>query len=435
MACGKLGVEWTERHVHVHLLSIQPFDPISVEVERIMTLLPEVLAAREEIQSLRRTIHAHPELRYEEIKTADLVAQRLEQWGIDVHRGLGKTGVVGVLKRGNGVRSVGLRADMDALPIQELNSFDHRSQHEGRMHACGHDGHTAMLLGAAQYLSKHGEFDGTIVFIFQPAEEGGAGARAMIEDGLFLKFPVDAVFGLHNWPGLAEGTFGVTEGPLMASSNEFRIDVRGIGAHAALPHNGRDPVFAAVQIANGLQSIITRNKKPIDTAVLSITQIHAGDAMNVIPDDAWLAGTVRTFTTEALDLIESRMHKIAEATAAAYDCSATVAFNRNYPPTINHPKETRFAAEVMREVVGAQNVDTAVEPTMGAEDFAFMLQAMPGCYAFLGNGEGGHRDAGHGAGPCMLHNASYDFNDALLPIGSTYWVRLAQRFLASTDRN
>jgi amidohydrolase len=396
-----------------------------------MKLIPEITAARGEIQTLRRTIHAHPELRYEESQTADLVADKLTEWGLEVHRGLGKTGVVGVLKRGNGKRSIGLRADMDALPIQELNSFEHRSRHDGKMHACGHDGHTAMLLGGARYLAKHGEFDGTIVFIFQPAEEGGAGAQAMIDDGLFTRFPVDAVFGIHNWPGMEAGHFGVTEGPIMASSNEFRIDIKGIGSHAAMPHNGRDPVFTAVQIANGLQSIITRNKKPIDTAVLSITQIHAGDAVNVVPNDAWIAGTVRTFTTETLDLIEERLRKIAEGTAAMYDCSVNVKFHRNYPPTINSRDEARFAAEVMREVVGAENVDDAVEPTMGAEDFSFMLLAKPGCYAFLGNGQGGHRDAGHGAGPCMLHNASYDFNDELLSVGSTYWVRLAQRFLAA----
>jgi hippurate hydrolase len=394
-----------------------------------MKLIPEVLAARDEIQSLRRSIHAHPELRYEEQRTAELVAQSLEKWGLRVHRGLGTTGVVGVLQRGTGARSIGLRADMDALPIQELNTFEHRSQNPGRMHACGHDGHTAMLLGAARHLAMHGEFDGTIVFVFQPAEEGGAGARAMIEDGLFEQFPVDAVFGIHNWPGMPAGTFGVTEGPIMASSNEFRIDIKGVGAHAAMPHNGRDPVFTAIQIGNALQSIITRNKKPIDTAVLSITQIHAGDAVNVIPNDAWLAGTVRTFTTESLDLIEAKMKKLAEATAAAFDCSATVTFHRNYPPTINSSEETRFAVEVMREIVGAQNVDDHTEPTMGAEDFAFMLQAKPGCYAFLGNGDGGHREAGHGAGPCMLHNASYDFNDELLPVGATYWVRLAERYL------
>ncbi|TDG08644.1 amidohydrolase [Paraburkholderia guartelaensis] len=395
-----------------------------------MKLIPEIQAAQGEIQGLRRTIHAHPELRYEETQTSDLVAAKLTEWGIEVHRGMGKTGVVGVLKRGTGKRMVGLRADMDALPIQELNTFDHRSRNEGKMHACGHDGHTAMLLGAAQYLARHGQFDGTIVFIFQPAEEGGAGAKAMIEDGLFKQFPVDAVFGIHNWPGMPAGYFGVTEGPIMASSNEFRIEIKGVGSHAALPHNGRDPVFTAVQIANGLQSIITRNKKPLDTAVLSITQIHAGDAVNVVPNTAWIAGTVRTFTTDTLDLIESRLRKIAESTAEAYDCSVDITFHRNYPPTVNSSAEAQFAAEVMREVVGADHVDANVEPTMGAEDFSFMLLEKPGCYAFLGNGEGGHRDAGHGAGPCMLHNASYDFNDQLLPVGSSFWVHLATKFLA-----
>ena len=396
-----------------------------------MRLIPDIAAAQGEIQALRRDIHAHPELRYEEQRTADLVAAKLTEWGIEVHRGLGKTGVVGVLRGGSGPRSVGLRADMDALPIQELNSFEHRSTHQGKMHACGHDGHTAMLLGAAQHLAKNLDFDGTVVFIFQPAEEGGAGAKAMIADGLFERFPVDAVFGIHNWPGMPAGRFGVTPGPIMASSNEFRVEITGVGSHAAMPHNGRDPVFTAVQIANGLQGIITRNKKPLDTAVLSITQIHAGDAVNVVPDRAWMAGTVRTFTTETLDLVEARMRTIAENIAAAYDCSANVHFHRNYPPTVNSSEETRFAASVMKEVVGAENVNDAVEPTMGAEDFSFMLLAKPGCYAFLGNGGGGHRDAGHGAGPCMLHNASYDFNDELLPIGSTYWVRLAQKFLAS----
>ncbi|HKT95280.1 MAG TPA: M20 aminoacylase family protein [Paraburkholderia sp.] len=395
-----------------------------------MKLIPEIQAAQGEIQGLRRTIHAHPELRYEETQTAELVASKLAEWGIEVHRGLGKTGVVGMLKRGNSTRAVGLRADMDALPIQELNTFDHRSRNDGKMHACGHDGHTAMLLGAAQHLAQHGQFDGTIVFIFQPAEEGGAGAKAMIEDGLFTRFPVDAVFGMHNWPGMPAGYFGVTEGPIMASSNEFRIEIKGVGSHAALPHNGRDPVFTAVQIASGLQSIITRNKKPLDTAVLSITQIHAGDAVNVVPNTAWIAGTVRTFTTETLDLLETRLRKIAESTADAYECSVDVTFHRNYPPTVNSNAEARFAAEVMREVVGADHVDDSVEPTMGAEDFSFMLLEKPGCYAFLGNGEGGHREAGHGAGPCMLHNASYDFNDQLLPVGASYWVHLAMKFLA-----
>jgi amidohydrolase len=394
-----------------------------------MNLIPEIEASRDEIKTLRRTIHAHPELRYEEVGTAKLVAESLEKWGIEVHRGLGKTGVVGVLKRGSSDRSIGLRADMDALPIQEINAFEHRSTHAGRMHACGHDGHTAMLLGAAKHLAAHGNFDGTVVFIFQPAEEGGAGAKAMIEDGLFNRFPVDAVFGIHNWPGMPAGQFGVTEGPIMASSNEFRVTVRGVGSHAAMPHNGRDPVFAAVQIANGLQGVITRNKKPLDTAVLSITQIHAGEAVNVVPDEAWLGGTVRTFTVETLDLIEDRMRKIVAATALAHECEVEFKFIRRYPPTVNDPEQARFAAEVMAAVVGEDKVDNAVEPTMGAEDFSFMLLEKPGCYAFLGNGSGGHRDEGHGAGPCMLHNASYDFNDDLLSIGSSYWVRMVERFL------
>jgi len=393
-----------------------------------MRLIPDIAAAQGEIQALRRDIHAHPELRYEEQRTADLVAAKLTEWGIEVHRGLGKTGVVGVLRGGSGPRSVGLRADMDALPIQELNSFEHRSTHQGKMHACGHDGHTAMLLGAAQHLAKNLDFDGTVVFIFQPAEEGGAGAKAMIADGLFERFPVDAVFGIHNWPGMPAGRFGVTPGPIMASSNEFHIKVRGTGAHAALPHNGHDPIFTAIQIANGLQGVITRNKKPIDTAVLSITQIHAGDALNVTPDYATLAGTVRTFSVAVLDLIETRMRQIVTATAQAYECEADFEFRRNYPPTVNDAAQTAFAVEVMRAVVGDDNVDAHVEPTMGAEDFSFMLLAKPGCYAFIGNGTGTHRDAGHGLGPCMLHNPSYDFNDEILTLGSSYWVTLVQHF-------
>lgn len=395
-----------------------------------MRVIPEIAGAHGEIQALRREIHAHPELRYEEQRTSDLVAAKLTEWGFEVHRGLGKTGVVGVLSAGHGERMIGLRADMDALPIQELNAFEHRSTHDGKMHACGHDGHTAMLLGAARYLASHRDFDGTVVLIFQPAEEGGAGARAMIKDGLFERFPVDAVFGLHNWPGMPAGKFGNTAGPIMASSNEFHIQIRGVGAHAAMPHNGHDPVFTALQIANGLQSVITRNKKPIDTAVLSITQIHAGDAVNVIPDRATLAGTVRTFSVEALDLIESRMRKIVEATASAYECEVEFEFRRNYPPTVNSADEAAFATEVMQELVGEGNVDARVEPTMGAEDFSFMLLEKPGCYAFIGNGSGGHREAGHGIGPCMLHNPTYDFNDEILALGSTYWVKLVQRFLS-----
>jgi hippurate hydrolase len=397
-----------------------------------MTVIVEIDAAQRQIQALRRHIHAHPELRYEETQTAELIAQTLASWGIEVHRGLGKTGVVGVLRNGSNPRSIGLRADMDALPIQELNTFGHRSQHPGKMHACGHDGHVAMLLGAAQYLATHRDFDGTVVFIFQPAEEGGAGARAMIEEGLFEQFPVQAVFGLHNWPGMRARTFGVRPGPIMASSNEFRIHIKGIGAHAAMPHNGADPIFAGVQIINALQGVITRNKRPLDAAVLSVTQFHAGDAMNVIPADAEIAGTVRTFRTEVTNLVEDRMRDVIQATASAHRCEARFEFARNYPPTVNSTDEARFAADVMRSIVGDGDVDDDVEPTMGSEDFSFMLQAKPGCYAFLGNGSGAHRAAGHGLGPCELHNASYDFNDALLGVGATYWVKLAQAWLRSS---
>jgi amidohydrolase len=394
-----------------------------------MELIAEIEQSHEEIKAIRRDIHAHPELCYEEQRTADLVAQKLRGWGLEVTRNLGKTGVVGVLRKGSGKGMIGLRADMDALPIPELNTFEHASQHQNKMHACGHDGHTAMLLGAAQYLSRHRDFDGTVVFIFQPAEEGGGGAKAMIQDGLFKQFPVDAVFALHNWPGMPAGEFGARVGATQASSNEFEIRIKGSGSHAAIPHDGVDPVFTAMQIGTGLQSIMTRNKRPIDSAVLSITQIRAGHATNVIPDLATLAGTVRTFSTDVLDLIETRMKEIVTATAAAYRCTAEVDFVRNYPPTVNTEKETHFALGVMQDVVGAEHVETNIDPTMGAEDFSYMLLEKPGCYAYIGNGVGAHRAHGHGIGPCMLHNSSYDFNDDVLSLGATYWVRLVEKFL------
>jgi hippurate hydrolase len=394
--------------------------------ENKMRLVEPILAFQTELETIRRDLHAHPELCYEEQRTADVIAARLEDWGIPVVRGLGKTGVVGIVKNGSSSRAIGLRADMDALPMQELNTFDHASRHPGKMHACGHDGHTAMLLGAAHYLSRHRNFDGTVYLIFQPAEEGGAGARRMIEDGLFEQFPMDAVYGMHNWPGLAAGSFGVIPGPMMASSNEFRVVVRGKGAHAAQPHRGIDPVMVAVQIAQGWQTIVSREKNPLETAVLSITQIHAGSATNVIPDEAVMIGTVRTFSTEVLDLVERRMGEMANGIAAAFNASVDFGFKRNYPPLINHPEQTAFAVEAMRAVVGTSNVNTEVEPTMGAEDFAFMLQEKPGCYVFIGNGDGEHRSGGHGLGPCQLHNGSYDFNDQLLPIGASYWVRLVE---------
>ena len=394
-----------------------------------MKLVEPIIAFQAELEQIRRDLHAHPELCYEEQRTSDMVAARLTEWGIPIVRGLGVTGVVGIIKNGSSGRAIGLRADMDALPMHEVNSFPHASRHPGKMHACGHDGHTAMLLGAAHHLATHRNFDGTVYLIFQPAEEGGGGARRMMDDGLFDQFPMEAVYGMHNWPGLAEGSFGVVAGPMMASSNEFRVVVKGKGSHAAQPHKGVDPVMLAVQIAQGWQTIISREKSPLDTAVLSITQIHAGSATNVIPDEAVLIGTVRTFSTDVLDLIERRMEEIAKHTAAGFNAGIEFVFNRNYPPLVNHPEQTAFAVEAMRAVAGADRVDSNVEPTMGAEDFAFMLQAKPGCYVFIGNGEGGHRSGGHGLGPCQLHNASYDFNDRLLPIGASYWVRLAEMSL------
>jgi len=396
-----------------------------------MKLIDPILEFHSELRQIRRDIHAHPELCFEEQRTAEVVAQKLTEWGIPILRGMGTTGVVGIIRNGSSSRAIGLRADMDALPVQEINTFPHASRHPGKMHACGHDGHVAMLLGAARYLSQHRHFDGTVYLIFQPAEEGGGGARRMMDDGLFAQCPMDAVFGMHNWPGVAVGTFGVTAGPMMASSNEFEVIVKGKGAHAAQPHKGIDPIMVAIQIAQSWQTIITRNKSPIDTAALSITQIHAGSATNVIPDEATLIGTVRTFTTEVLDLIEHRMRAIAQHTASAFDAEVDFRFTRNYPPLINHAKETAFAVDVMKSIVGEDKVDANVEPTMGAEDFAFMLQEKPGCYVFIGNGEGTHRDAGHGLGPCNLHNPSYDFNDELLPIGATYWVRLAETWLSA----
>lgn len=397
-----------------------------------MKIIDDILDSHDEIAGLRRDIHAHPELAFEERRTSDLVASQLESWGIPVHRGLGKTGVVGTIRgQGNTDRAIGLRADMDALPMQETNTFAHASQEAGKMHACGHDGHTAMLLAAAKHLAAHRSFNGTVYVIFQPAEEGYGGAKAMIDDGLFELFPMQAVFGMHNWPELPAGHFGVVPGPIMASSNSFEIQLQGNGAHGAMPHLGTDPVMAAVQLAQTLQTIITRNRNPLQPAVLSITQIHTGSADNVIPQDATLRGTVRTFSLETLDLIEQRMQEITEHTARALGCTAAFTFQRKYPPTINHAKETGTCVQVMQALVGSAQVHTTIEPSMGAEDFAFMLQEVPGCYVWIGNGNGDHRIQGHGLGPCMLHNSSYDFNDDIIPLGASYWVRLANQWLGS----
>jgi hippurate hydrolase len=386
--------------------------------------IPEPIRKIEsEMREWRRDLHAHPELGFEEQRTSDLVASKLQSFGIEVHRGIGRTGVVGVLKNGSNEKTIGLRADMDALPIQEANSFPHRSKHDGRMHACGHDGHTTMLLGAAKYLAETRRFDGTVHFIFQPAEEGIGGARAMIADGLFKRFPCEAVFGMHNRPGLPLGRFAVRSGPMMAGGAFFDIDVEGRGSHGARPESGVDPVLVAAHIATAAQSIVSRNVRPVETAVVSVTQIHAGDAYNVIPQSARLSGTVRAFSTEIMQMIGSNLARIAEGVAAGFGARAKTDFRMIFAPLINDPKEAEFAAGVCAEIVGAESVRRDPALIMASEDFSFMLAEVPGCYINLGNGDG--------AGACEVHNPSYDFNDAALPYGAGFFARLVEKRLGS----
>ncbi len=375
-----------------------------------------------EMTAWRRDIHAHPETAFEEVRTADIVARTLESFGVQVHRGLAKTGVVGTIRSGSGNRSIGLRADMDALPLAEANTFAHRSRHPGKMHACGHDGHTTMLLGAAKVLSRTRAFDGTVVFIFQPAEEHIGGGRVMIEEGLFDKFPVEAVFGMHNWPGLEVGRFGLRPGPMLACADTFEIAVHGRGAHAAMPHHGLDPIAAGAALVQSLQTIVSRNLHPIESAVVSVTQFHAGDAFNVIPEDAVLRGTARAFAPGVRDALEAGIRRVSAGVAAAYGVKIEANYMRGYPPTVNWPRETEIAANVLEALVGADNVLRDIQPTMGGEDFAYMLEKKPGCYIFIGNGPG--------EGGCMLHNPHYDFNDEILALGSAYWVRLVEHLLA-----
>ena len=385
-----------------------------------------------DLVALRRDIHAHPELGFEEQRTSDLVAARLSACGIPIHRGLGRTGVVGIVHGRDGGacgRAVGLRADMDALPVPEANTFAHASRYPGVMHACGHDGHTAMLLGAAQHLAATRAFDGTAYLIFQPAEEGRGGAQAMLAEGLFEQFPMEAVFGLHNWPGYPQGSLACSPGPVMASANVFKLVIHGVGGHAAGPHRTVDPMLVACQVVMAWQSVISRNKRPIDAAVLSVTMLNGGEARNVIPDHCVVEGTVRTYRAEVTDLIDRRMRQLAEHTCAAFGARAEFTFDRRAPAVVNHPHEAAVAARVIERIVGP-GLAMAQEPAMPSEDFAFMLQAKPGAYAFIGNGDGLHRQPGHGEGPCMLHNPSYDFNDALLPLGTRYWVELVREWLA-----
>ncbi len=391
-------------------------------------LIAAIAADIDQMTQLRRDIHAHPELCFEEVRTADLVADKLSEWGIAVQRGLGKTGVVGTIKAGLSGRSIGLRADMDALPILEANRFAHASVNPGKMHACGHDGHTAMLLAAAKYLAQNRDFDGTVHLIFQPAEEGGGGADAMIKDGLFELFPMQSVYGMHNWPGLAAGQFAVSAGPVMAAFDTFKIIIRGKGCHAALPHLGLDPLPVAAQLILAFQTILTRSASPLDCGVLSVTTVHVGETDNVIADQCELTGTLRAFSADLMALMQQRMQTITEHTCLAHGMSGEIEFFKGYPPTVNHAESVDLSRKVMAAIVGEQQV-VEQQPVMGAEDFAFMLQRIPGSYCFIGNGIGDHRHKGHGEGPCMLHNASYDFNDEILALGATYWVRLVETVL------
>jgi amidohydrolase len=386
-----------------------------------MPILAELRDWAPELTTIRRDIHAHPELAFAEARTADLVAGKLSEFGCAVDRGMAGTGVIGSIRCGSSPAAIGLRADMDALPIQELNAFAHRSTADGRMHACGHDGHTAMLLGAAKYLAGTRNFDGTVHLIFQPAEEGGGGGRVMVEEGLFERFRCDAVFALHNKPGIPVGQIAATSGPLLAASDRWDIRVKARGTHAAHPHLGIDPFVIGAEIVLALQTIASRSLDPLDAAVVSVGFMKGGSAYNVIPDELQIGGTARSLRPQVQDLVERRIGEIARGAAALHGAEAELAYHRNYPPTINHRAETEFAAVVAAEICGADGVIRDLPPSLGGEDFSFMLNACPGAMLWLGNGAGD--------GDCVLHNARYDFNDAALPIGASFLARLAERFL------
>jgi hippurate hydrolase len=386
-----------------------------------MNAIPGIQSGAADLVAWRRDIHAHPELAYEEFRTSTLVADLLRSWGFDVDVGLARTGVVGTLVNGSGA-AVGLRADMDALPMQETNGFDHRSRIDGRMHACGHDGHTVMLLGAARYLAATRDFRGTVRCIFQPAEEAAGGAKVMLDEGLFERLPVDAVFGMHNWPGLEAGRFAMRPGPMMASLDCFDIVIEGRGAHGALPHYGVDPIVAAAAVIEALQTIVSRNVDPLRAAVVSVTKIHAGDAHNIIPERAALGGGIRCFDPALRAFLRSRVDEVVTGVARAFGAQGRTEFVSEHPAVLNDPASTVLAARVAAGLVGDARVDAAAEPVLGSEDFAYMLERKPGCYVFIGNGAG--------EGSCMIHNPGYDFNDEILAIGASYWVRLAEAFLA-----
>ena len=384
----------------------------------------EIINFLPEIKNWRHELHSHPELGYEEEWTSNFVAEKLESFGIEVHKGLGKTGVVGVLKGikanqgGGGNKAIGLRADMDALPMIEENNFVYKSKFDGRMHACGHDGHTAMLLGAAKVLSLKRDFDGTVYFIFQPAEEGGGGGLAMIEDGMFEHFPMDSVWGMHNWPGMEEGTVAIHKGSVMAAADRFEVTVNGSGGHAAMPQATNDPVLATTAIVQALQQIVSRKQSPLDAVVVSVTQINAGSGFNIIPQKVDFIGTIRTINSDTRISVHKQFTDICEATALAYGCVAEVSVIKGYPVTVNHIEESEKAIEIASGLFGDESVKTNLPPSMGAEDFAYMLEKKPGSYIWLG--------AGEGRSGCMLHNTKYDFNDNVLPLGISYWKELVK---------
>ncbi|MBT5825297.1 MAG: amidohydrolase [Gammaproteobacteria bacterium] len=391
-----------------------------------MSIYKEIEEMHAEMCSWRQHLHQFPETAFDEFNTAKFISEKLTSFGLDVHQGLGGTGVVASLSCGKGSKKIALRADMDALFIQEKNQLSYKSKNDGIMHACGHDGHSAMLLGAAKYLATHADFDGTVYFIFQPAEEGRAGARQMIDDGLFDLFPADCVFGLHNFPDVPQGHFAIKSGAMMASFDCFEIVLSGQATHAAMPQKGNDVIVAAGHIINALQTVVSRNVAPADSAVLSITQVHAGNTWNAIPDTAVIRGTYRCFTETNQQLIKDRLMQITESLAQGFAITAEIDINpenAGYPVTRNSDAETALAISVAQEVVGVDKVNMQPVPSMGSEDFSFMLEEKPGCYVWLGNGSSD--------GGCLLHNPHYDFNDQILIVGSSYWVKLVERVLYS----
>jgi len=386
-----------------------------------MKIIKELEDLQGEMQEWRRDIHAHPEIAFEEHRTAQIVADKLESFGIEVETGIAGTGVVGTLRKGMGNRSIGLRADLDALLINETNDFEYKSKNPGQMHACGHDGHTTMLLGAAKYLSEQGNFDGTVNFIFQPAEENEGGGRAMIEDGLFDNYPVESVYGMHNIPGMPVGSFAIKPGPIMAAFDIFNLKVIGRGGHAAMPQTTVDPIIVGTKIIDAFQAIISRSIDPQEPSVLSVTQFHGGDAYNVIPNQVEIKGCTRCFSPNVQKKLEDEMRQISESICKAYGADCEFHYEHRYPATINSEEEANLAGQVAQEIVGEQRVNLSPKPGMGSEDFAYMLQEKPGSYIWIGNGDG--------EGSCMIHNPGYDFNDEILPIGATYWVKMAEEIL------